>query len=247
MKAMILAAGKGTRMMPLTLNTPKPLIEIQGISLLEHTIRYLKYYGVTEIIINIHHLPGQIIDFVTRNNSFGIHIEFSDESGELLDTGGGLYKAGWFFDDCEPFILISSDVITTLNLHQMMQEFTDADPLVLLAVKHRNSTRDFIFDSDYNLIGWHNNKTGENRLICDKSEFTRAAFSTIHVIHPRIFDLITERNRFSIIDLYLRLALENKVKGFLHDDSEWFECGRFESLEMLNRSPEIKRIIKKYE
>jgi NDP-sugar pyrophosphorylase family protein len=194
----------------------------------------------------VHHHGDQIIDFVRKNNSFDIRIEFSDESAELLDTGGGLYKAAWFFDDRQPFVLTSSDVITDMDLKKMVAFHNEKKPLVTLAVKHRNSSRDFLFDPHYKLIGWHNNKTGETRMIKDTGTYTRAAFSTIHVVNPDIFGLIKERGKFSIIDVYLRLAVNSPVYGFLHDDSQWFECGRIENLETLNQSPGIKKIIGKY-
>jgi NDP-sugar pyrophosphorylase family protein len=246
MKAMILAAGKGTRMLPLTETKPKPLIEIQGVSLLEHTILYLKYYGVDEIIINIHHFPEQIISFINKNKSFGIRIEFSDESGELLDTGGGLYKARGFFNNKEPFILTSSDVITDLNLNDFYASHQKNNALVTLAVKHRKSTRDFIFDQQFQLCGWNNNVTGESRIVKEPGDPIKIAFSTIHMLNPDIFKLIDERGRFSIIDLYLRLALQYKIMGYEHDHSAWYECGRFDRIGELNQTPDIRSIFKKY-
>ena len=246
MKAMILAAGKGTRMLPLTEKIPKALIEIQGITLLEHTIRYLKYYGFDEIIINLHHHARQITEFIKDHDSFGIKIAFSDETGELLDTGGGLYKANWFFSDNEPFLLTSSDVITDLDISELVAYHKEKDPLVTLAVKHRKSSRDFLFDEKFQLCGWYNNVTGESRTVKPVDNPVQIAFSTIHVINPRIFGQITERGKFSIIDVYLRLAVTNRIIGFEHDRSKWFECGRFEYLDALNQNPEIQTIYKKY-
>ncbi len=246
MKAMILAAGKGTRMLPLTEKLPKPLIPIQGMTLLGHTIAWLKFYGIKDIIINTHHHAGQIVDYIGNNNSFGIHIEFSDETGQLLDTGGGLKKAQHFFDTDEPFVLTSSDVITDLNLTEMVRFHKAKDPLVTLAVKHRASTRDFIFDHNYRLCGWHNNITGESKTIREVEKPYRIAFSTIHVISPRIFPLIVEEGKFSIIDLYLRMASDQLITGFEHDDSGWFECGKYENLPQLNQNPQIAAIYKKY-
>jgi NDP-sugar pyrophosphorylase family protein len=246
MKAMILAAGKGTRLMPLTADKPKVLVEIQGVPLLQHTIQYLKYYGITDIIINIHHFAKQVIDFIAKNNDFGINIEFSDESDALLDTGGGLYKARHFFNK-EPFVLTSSDVITDMNLSEMIEFHKQHEPLVTLAVKKRNSTRDFIFDQNMRLCGWHNNITGDTKLVRDAADTQkRLGFSTIHVINPVIFDLITERGSFSIIDLYLRLTTQYPVIGFEHNESDWFECGKIETLNLLNQNPEIDTIYKKY-
>ncbi|MFO7368840.1 MAG: nucleotidyltransferase family protein [Bacteroidales bacterium] len=247
MKAMILAAGKGTRMRPLTDKMPKALLPVQGVALLEHTIRYLKYYGITEIIINVHHHAKQIIDFIEKNNSFGIRIEFSDETDELLDTGGGLYKARWFFDETEPFILTSSDVITDLDLNNLVGFHKKNKPLVSLAVKHRNSSRDFLFDQQYHLCGWHNNVNGETKLIREVANPVKIGFSTIHCISPSIFRLITERGCFSIVDSYLRLAVAHTIMGFEHDQSRWIECGRIENYPLLNEEPEIREIYNKYQ
>jgi NDP-sugar pyrophosphorylase family protein len=242
MKAMILAAGKGTRLLPLTENKPKALIEVQGISLLEHTIRYLKHFGVGGIVINLHHQASQIIDFIRQKNSFGITIEFSDEHGELLDTGGGLYQARWFFDDGRPFVLTSSDVITNLNLNEMYLCHEQTSSLVTLAVRHRKSSREFLFDMDRRLCGWQNHITGEIRMVREVSEPLKMAFSAIHIMNPSIFDCMTERGCFSIIDVYLRLAAVHRITGFEHDDSLWYECGRIENLEFLNQAPEIRSI-----
>jgi NDP-sugar pyrophosphorylase family protein len=246
MKAMILAAGKGTRMLPLTVNMPKPLIPIQGMPLLGHTILFLKYHGITDIIINLHHHASQVIDYIKANNSFGIRIVFSDETQELLDTGGGLYKARHFFDTSDAFVLTSSDVITNLDLSEMIRFHQNRKPLVTLAVKHRHSSRDFLFDENYNLCGWHNNTTGESKTIREVPNPVKIAFSTIHVIDPLIFQEVNEQGRFSIIDLYLRLARNHYITGFEHDDSDWYECGKYENLDMLNNNPGITAIFKKY-
>jgi len=246
MKAMILAAGKGTRLLPLTENKPKALIEVQGVPLLEHSILYLKYYGVKEIVINIHHHASQIIAFIREKKSFGLNIAFSDESDELLDTGGGLFKARWFFNDHEPFVLTTSDVITNLDLNELYLYHKKNNPLATLAVKHRESSRDFLFDRNYRLCGWHNNSTNETRMVREVHDNIKIAFSTIHVIDPSIFDFITERGCFSIIDLYLRLASKYTIMGFEHDQSAWFECGRIDKLNSLNQIQEIQAIYKKY-
>jgi NDP-sugar pyrophosphorylase family protein len=246
MKAMILAAGIGTRLRPLTLEKPKCLVEVQGISLLEHTIRYLKYSGVKEIVINVHHFADQIELFIQDNNSFGIQIALSDEREALLDTGGGLVKAKWFFEDKRPFFLIASDVITDLDLATLYNYHLLHDPLVTLAVKQRQSSREFLFDPGYRLCGWHNNVTGETRWVKEIPNPLKIAFSTIHVIDPRLFDLVTESGAFSLIDLYLRLARENVIMGFEHNDTRWYEFGRIENLEGLNRSEEITAIFQHF-
>lgn len=246
MKAMILAAGIGTRLRPITLEKPKCLVEVRGISLLEHTIRYLKYFGVKEIVINVHHFADQIEQFIRDKNSFGIHIDFSDERDALMDTGGGLVKAEWFFDDKKPFFLIASDVITDLDLTKLYEYHLNHDPLVTLAVKHRPSSREFLFDPGHRLCGWHNNVTGETRWVKEISDTLKIAFSTIHVVNPRIFDMVTETGAFSLIDLYLRLAGQYTILGFEHNETAWFEFGRIENLESLNQSEDIKAIFGRF-
>jgi NDP-sugar pyrophosphorylase family protein len=246
MKAMILAAGIGTRLRPLTLERPKCLVEVQGISLLEHTIRYLKYFGVKEIVINVHHFANQIEQFIQDNNSFDIQIAISDERQALLDTGGGLVNAKWFFGDKKPFFLIASDVITDLDLTALYHYHLLHDPLVTLAVKQRQSSREFLFDPAYRLCGWHNNVTGETRWVREISNPLKIAFSTVHVIDPKLFDLVTETGAFSLIDLYLRLARENVILGFEHNETGWYEFGRIENLEILNRSDQISDIFRRF-
>jgi NDP-sugar pyrophosphorylase family protein len=246
MKAMILAAGIGTRLRPLTLEKPKSLVEVQGVSLLEHTIRYLKYFGVNEIVINVHHFAEQIEQFIRDKDSFGLRISLSDEREALLDTGGGLLKAAWFFDDKKPFFLIASDVITDLDLTALYNYHLQYDPIVTLAVKHRPSSREFLFDADHRLCGWHNNVTGETRWVNEIPEPLKIAFSTVHVIDPRLFDLVTESGAFSLIDLYLRLARENVILGYEHNETNWFEFGRIENLDGLNRSEEIRTIFRRF-
>lgn len=243
---MILAAGKGTRMLPLTEHKPKALVEIQGTTLLEHTIRYLKYYGITEVIINVHHHAVQIIDFVEQNQLFGLSISFSDEQDLLLETGGGLYKARHFFNDNQPFVLTSCDVITNLDLQAMLRYHQQQNALATLAVKQRESSRDLLFDTDYRLCGWHHNSTGETRMIKEEEPAFRLAFSAVHIINPALFGLITERGRFSIIDVYLRLAITQKITGFEHNQSAWFECGNAGKLESLNQNPEIEKLYQQY-
>ncbi len=246
MKAMILAAGIGTRLRPLTLEKPKSLVEVQGVSLLEHTIRYLKYYGVNEIVINVHHFAEQIEQFIGDNDSFGIRIDISDEREALLDTGGGLLKASWFFDDKKPFVLIASDVITDLDLSALYNYHLHHAPLVTLAVKHRPSSREFLFDPDHRLCGWHNNVTGETRWVKKIADPLKIAFSTVHVIDPGLFDQVTETGAFSLVDLYLRLAAGKVILGFEHNETDWFEFGRIENLEALNKSEKITAIFRRF-
>jgi MurNAc alpha-1-phosphate uridylyltransferase len=245
MKAMIFAAGKGRRLKPLTDNKPKALLEICGVPLLKHQILYLMYYGVKEVIVNVHHHADQIIDFIKRMSKYNIRIEYSYEA-ELLGTGGGLKKAGWFFNDGKPFVVVASDVITDLDLTNIYSYHCAQKPVATLAVKHRKSTREFLFDSTYTLCGWHSNLSGETRISRTVDNPVKIAFSAIHVIDPVIIGLITEQGSFSLTDAYIRLAAENDIKGYEHNQSQWFEFGRIDNLRICENEEIIGRIYEKY-
>ncbi len=244
---MILAAGEGTRLRPLTNKIPKALIKVKGKPLLEHTINYLIYYGVNEIIINIHHYADQIKEYLKSRNNFDVRIEFSDESGKLLGTGGGLKKASWFFDNSEPFFLTTSDIITSHDLKKLYNYHKQSHALVTLALKSRQSTRELLFSEDYHLCGWKSNVTGEKKIINDDEQIKYSiAFSGYQVINPSIFDMITEKDSFSLIDLYLRLAKDNLINGFIQNDAFWMEFGRIQNFKKAKRSLKLKRIMSKY-
>jgi len=241
---MILAAGEGTRLKPLTDKIPKALLEVKGKPLLEHTINYLMHYGVDEIVINVHHFAEQIIAYLESKKNFNIRIEISDETDKLLDTGGGLKKASWFFNDKSSFILATVDIITNLNLNKLYEFHVKSGALVTLAVKKRPSTREFLFDKDYCLCGWKSNITGEKKLLVSKDVIKHSiAFSGYHVINPSIFELITEEDSFPITDLYLRLAREQIIKGFSHDESFWMEFGRIDNIEKAEKSGTLGKVI----
>ena len=244
MKGMILAAGKGTRLRPLTDKIPKALLTIQDKSLLEYAINYLKHFGVNELIINVHHFADQIIDYLKEHDNFGIHIEISDERDELMDTGGGLKKASRFFNDDQPFVLMAVDIITNLDLLGMYYRHIKSNSLVTLAVKSRKSTRNLLFNNDFQLCGWRSNVTGETRYVNGFEAYTHSiAFSGIHIIHPDIFGYMTEHGPFSIIDLYLRLAETQKISGFEHDNSVWMEFGRVNNIKAAEQSDEFQKAI----
>jgi MurNAc alpha-1-phosphate uridylyltransferase len=244
MKAMILAAGEGTRLKPLTDKIPKALVEVNGKTLLEHTVNYFKHFGVDELIINVCIRAGQIIEYLRHNDNFNIRIEISDETDRLLDTGGGLKKASWFFNDKSSFFLATVDVITNLNLSAMYKYHSTSNALATLAVKSRPSTRDFLFDENNRLCGWKNNITGEKKLLAGEERVRHSlAFSGYHVINPVVFDMITEEGSFSVTDLYLRLVKNNLINCYIHNDSHWLEFGRIENVRNAGKSSELKQII----
>jgi NDP-sugar pyrophosphorylase family protein len=246
MKAMILAAGKGSRLRPITDKVPKVLVEINGVPLLEHAILFLKHYGVKEVVINLHHHAEQIVEFLRSRRNYHMHIDFSDETEELLDTGGGLNKARWFFTDGKPFFVMASDIVTDLDLAALRTFHYHHRPLATLAVKKRKSSREFLFDETYLLAGWHSNITGETRLLRTVRKPHAIAFSAIQVVDPVVFNLVTEKGPFSLTDLYLRLAGSHEIKGFEHNDSHWFEFGRIENLKALENEALLREIYLKH-
>lgn len=228
MKAMIFAAGLGTRLRPLTETIPKALVEVNGLPLLEIVIRRLQKYGVDEIIVNVHHLAEHIRDFLERHKYFGIEIHLSDETEHLLDTGGGLKKASWFFDDQLPFFVHSVDILSDIDLHEFYQfHLQHPQALATLAVTRRNSTRCLLFDQNDTLCGWENRSTHEVKMARSAiSGFHELAFSSIHVISPAIFSLMPDQEVFSIIDLYLQVAATETILAFQHDHALWLDVGK---------------------
>jgi NDP-sugar pyrophosphorylase family protein len=237
MKAMVLAAGLGTRLRPLTDDRPKALVEIAGRTLLEITLSRLKTFGVNEVIVNVHHFADQIVAFLKQKHNFGLRIEISHED-VLLDTGGGLQKAGWFFSEDsprseEPFFLHNVDVLSAIDLAQMSRAHMTKKSLVTIAVQKRESSRQLLFDSEGQLCGRIGGGPGREPEIVRKVEpLEPLAFSGIHVISPRLLQLFTEDGVFSIIDTYLRLASQNEnIHGFRADQYYWRDLGKPKDLQ----------------
>jgi NDP-sugar pyrophosphorylase family protein len=226
-KAMILAAGLGTRLKPLTDTKPKALLEISGKTLLERAVSHLSGAGVREIIINVHHFAGQIIDFLRVNNNFGLKITISDESDQLLDTGGGMKKAANFFEDGQPFIVRNVDILSDLDLIRMLDYHRLHKPLATLAVRDRETSRYFLFNDADQLVGWTNTQTCEITLSRKTTgDPKKLAFSGIQVVDPAIFPLITEKGKFSLTELYLRLAKNDRIICYEENDSKWKDIGK---------------------
>jgi len=226
-KAMILAAGLGTRLRPITDTIPKALVKVGVRTLLEGAIRHLADYGVKEIVINVHHFADQVIQYLNQNRNFSLNITISDERDQLLDTGGGLKKVSRFFEGGMPFFVRNVDIISDLDLHSMMEQHLKSHALVTLAVRNRETSRYFLFDPNHRLCGWTNLKTGEKILSLEsKMNLEMLAFSGIQVIGPEIFALITEEGKFSLTGLYLRLAKDHLIKGFQDRGSIWRDVGK---------------------
>jgi NDP-sugar pyrophosphorylase family protein len=235
MKAMILAAGLGTRLRPLTDDRPKALVEVAGHTLLELALSRLRAFGVREVVVNTHHYAEMIADSLKAQDNFGMRIEISHED-ELLDTGGGLKRAAHFFlegngNPQEPFILHNVDVISTINLARMMQFHTQQNALATLAVQARETSRVLLFDTDGQLCGRRVGRDGETEWARPAAKTEALAFSGIHVISPRIFAKMEDNGAFSIIAAYLRLASQGeKIVAFRADESYWRDLGRPESI-----------------
>ncbi|HTT24057.1 MAG TPA: nucleotidyltransferase family protein [Candidatus Sulfotelmatobacter sp.] len=233
MKAMILAAGLGTRLRPSTNDRPKALVEIAGHPLLEITLRRLASFGIREVIINVHHFADMVIDYLQRNHNFGLRVEISREDDLLLDTGGGLKKAAWFFLEGhgqEPFLLHNVDVISTIDLARMLRTHRENNALATLAVQQRQTSRRLLFDAHNQLCG---RQTGNDppEMVRHASDTTSLAFSGIHVISPDFLAMMSEQGVFSIITTYLRLAAESRrILGFRADEYDWRDLGKPEHI-----------------
>jgi NDP-sugar pyrophosphorylase family protein len=245
MKAMILAAGLGTRLRPLTDDRPKALVEVAGRTLLEITLCRLRTYGVREVVVNTHHYADMILKYLEANQNFGLRIEVSREQ-TLLDTGGGLKNAAYFFlqdrqSSQEPFILHNVDVISTIDLGRMIRFHEENDALATLAVQDRETSRYLLFDEHGQLSGRLARRVekaevakvelGESEFVRPAREVQALAFTGIHVISPHLFPKMKEEGAFSIIDSYLHLAAQReKVVAFRADEYEWRDLGRPENI-----------------
>ena len=231
MKAMIFAAGLGTRLKPFTNHCPKALVEVNDKTLLEHSIRYLQRFNIYEVIINVHHFAAMIEDTIKDNGGFGSDITISDERAELLETGGGLKKAAPFFDGEEAFVVMNVDVLTNLDLWKMIPAHFDNNAIGTLAVMKRDSSRQFLFDSDMTLCGWRNNNTGDERISQIRTPLHQYAFSGVQILSDTVLKNIPFEGKFSLIDLYLFLAKSQIIKGYDHSGNIFLDVGKPESIE----------------
>jgi NDP-sugar pyrophosphorylase family protein len=235
MKAMVLAAGLGTRLGALTADRPKALITVSGRTLLEIALTRLRTFGINEVVINVHHHAEMIVDYLAANRNFSMRIEVSRED-ELLDTGGGLKKAAHFFLDAggdEPFLVHNVDVLSSFDVGRMVEFHNAQTALATLAVQHRVSSRQLLFDSNSRLRG---RRIGEadnvqSAIAPAATSLESLAFSGIHVVSPQIFSMFTEQGTFSIVDAYLRLAAQGEtIAAYRADGCYWRDLGRPESL-----------------
>jgi len=239
---MIFAAGLGTRLKPLTDNLPKALVPIAGKPLLEWVILKLKAAGFDEIIVNVHHFPNQIIDFLKGNDNFGIRIEISDESDSLLDTGGGIRNAAWFFDDGKPFLIHNVDILSNVDLKALYHQHLRTNSLATLVVSKRDTFRYLLFNDDLRLNGWINEKTGQTKPADLKKPelYNKLAFSGIQMLSPRVFEFMENLEpKFPIIDFYLSTMKKEIISGFVPENYSMLDVGK------LNMLDEAERFVKK--
>lgn len=244
MKAMILAAGLGTRLRPLTNDRPKALVEVAGRTLLEITLTRLRTFGVREVIVNTHHFADLVVAYLKAHDNFGMRIEISRED-VLLDTGGGLKKAAWFFlEDSsreEPFLLHNVDVISSIDLKRMVQSHKESQALATLAVQKRESGRQLLFDEHQQLCGRRAGRDKEPEIARPALRLEPLAFSGIHVISTRLLPMLSEDGIFSIIKSYLRLACKGEaIRAFRADEYYWRDLGKPADLQQAAQDLEQK-------
>ena len=230
MKGMIFAAGLGTRFKPWTDKHPKALALVNGKSLLQRNVEYLQKYGIKDVVVNVHHFADQIITAVKENNGWGSNILISDETSEVLETGGGLLKAKDLLNGDEPFVTVNADILTDLNIKRLLDYHKDYKPLVSFGVTNRKTSRYFLFDEYDRLCGWRNKKTEDEIIAIPKNKLVERAYSCVVVFEPKIFSLIQQRGKFSIVETYLSLAKDNLILGYDHTGDKFADVGKPESV-----------------
>ena len=230
---MIFAAGLGTRFKPWTDGHPKALALVNGKSLLQRNIEYLQRSGIRDVVVNVHHFAGQIREALHRNEGWGSRVTISDESDEVLETGGGLKKAGGLLG-AGVFVVMNVDILTDLDLGGLIRDHFEHRPLATIAVTDRKTSRYFLFDETSRLRGWRNVQTGQERMageVAGSGSLIQKAFSGIHCIDPEIFPLMRQTGKFSMVDVYLALAGDYTIRGYDHSGSRLIDVGRPESVE----------------
>jgi len=229
--AILFAAGLGTRFKPWTDKHPKALAEVNGKTLLQRNIEYLQTYDITDVVVNVHHFPEQIIDVIEKNEGWGSSVTISDESDELLETGGGLLKAKHLlFRDT--ILTLNVDILTELNLKHFLAHHQQENALITVAVSERETSRYLLFNKYNRLIGWRNKNTGQEKIVIQAKDIFEKAYSGLAIFQPEALDLITLRGKFSLIDAYLELAPQNKIAAYDHTGERLIDVGKPESIRL---------------
>ena len=229
MKALIFAAGLGTRFKPWTDKHPKALAVVNGKSLLQRNIEYLQQFDIRDVVVNIHHFPDQIMNALKKNDGWGSRVQISDESDEVLETGGGLLKAKELLKG-ERFLTINVDILTDANLKPLIVHHEQHSSEITLAVTQRETSRYLLFNRYSRLCGWRNEKTGEEKIAMQSGELTPKAYSGVALFEPSVLDLIPFTGKFSLIDVYLALAPNHKISGYDHTGDRLLDVGKPDSV-----------------
>lgn len=226
---MIFAAGLGTRFKPWTDKHPKALALVKGKSLLQRNIEYLQQYGITNVVVNVHHFSDQVIAALHNSKGWGSHITISDESDMVLETGGGLKKAAPLFN-AENIVIVNVDILTDLDLGKLVAAHLQGNALATIAVTSRETSRYFLFNENNILCGWRNTKTGEEKIARPAATYMQKAFSGIHVVNRQLLSLMQRQGKFSMVDVYLDLAPAHTIRGFDHSGSRFIDVGKPDSV-----------------
>lgn len=226
---MIFAAGLGTRFKPWTDQHPKALALVNGLSLLQRNVAYLQAHGIHDVVVNVHHFADQVETAVLESGGWGSSIRISDERNEVLETGGGLLKARPLLEG-QDVLTLNVDILTDLDLGAMMAFHREQEALITLAVTNRSTSRYLLFDEQNQLCGWRNTATGQERLPVPKDGLIQKAYSGIALFNAKVFDLIEQRGKFSLIDVYLSLAAQQRILGFDHSGGKLVDVGKPESV-----------------
>ena len=227
---MIFSAGLGTRFKPWTDSHPKALALVNGKSLLQRNIEYLQQFNITDVVVNVHHFADQIIEALQKNKGWGSNIIISDETDEVLETGGGLLKARPLLETNEPFVTLNVDILTDLNLNKLLVFHQQRQSLISFGVTNRQTSRYFLFDENDRLCGWRNVKTNEEKIAVNKPNLVQKAYSCVVIFQPEVFSLIKQEGKFSLTETYLDLAKDNLILGYDHSGDKLVDVGKTESL-----------------
>jgi N-acetyl-alpha-D-muramate 1-phosphate uridylyltransferase len=226
---MLFAAGLGTRFKPWTDEHPKALAVVNGKALLQRNIEYLQQYEITDVVVNVHHFPEQIIDLIEKNDGWGSTITISDETDELLDTGGGLLKAKHLlFRDT--ILTLNVDILTDINIKYFLAQHQQENSLITVAVSDRDTSRYLLFNKYNRMVGWRSKTTNETKIVIEAKDIFEKAYSGMAIFQPEALDLISLRGKFSLIDAYLQLAPENKIAAYDHTGERWVDVGKPDSV-----------------
>lgn len=230
-KAMLFAAGLGTRLKPWTDRHPKALAPVAGKSLLQRNVEYLAGHGIRDLVVNVHHFPDQIMNAIREHEGWGSHIAISDERDEVLETGGGLLKAAPLLLGSKLILAVNSDILTNMDIHSFIKHHQDSGSLITLAVSDRPGSRKLLFDEKMNLCGWRHAETGAERIALVRDAFRPMSFSGISLMDAEVLSLIEQKGKFSLLDVFLSLAPKHKIAGYDHSGDIFLDVGKPESLQ----------------